>query len=63
MYVNLHFGSIVHFPLKLINNIDIVKKVKEANITKKVSSETNVTRSSMSIVYYSLVALERDENT
>ena len=63
MYVNLHFGSIVDFPLKLINNIDIVKKVKEANITKKVSSETNVTRSSMSIVYYSRVALERDENT
>ena len=63
MYVNLHFGSIVDFPLKLINNIDIVKRVKEANITKKVSSETNVTRSSMSIVYYSRVALERDENT
>ena len=63
MYVNLHFGSIVDFPLKLINNIDIVKKVKEANITKKVSSETNVTRSSMSIVYYSRVALDRDENT
>ena len=63
MYLNLHFGSIVDFPLKLINNIDIVKKVKEANITKKVSSETNVTRSSMSIVYYCRVALERDENT
>ena len=59
----MHFGSIVDFPLKLINNIDIVKKVKEANITKKVSSETNVTRSSMSIVYYSRVTLERDENT
>ena len=49
--------------MKLINNIDIVKRVKEANITKKVSSETNVTRSSMSIVYYSSVTLERDENT
>ena len=61
--MNLHFGSIVDFPLKLINNIDIVKKVKEANITKTVSSETNVTRSSMSIVYYSSVTLERDENT
>ena len=50
------------FLLKLIQAYRCRKNVKEAKITKKVSSETNVTPSRMSIVYYSLVALERDEN-